>query len=189
MLEGNSMKHVKRTLVDFHEHIVEEVVNESVNIIKLHKPNTNIHSVTFINTQGILAVTGDFGNWVFCREFHPSADGYVSDHYWCEKANINSSQKPYVFSESVTDSMIINTLRELRLEDDSMTEEEEYYLEQCLLESSNSEWEYVAYAYKEKPYNWDAEDVPFGQEVDRGLQVIFDAFEELCKRIKESNLS
>ena len=40
----------------------------------------------------LCVVTGDVGNWMFCREFHPSSKGHVSDYYWVEKLQMSSSQ-------------------------------------------------------------------------------------------------
>ena len=42
-----------------------------------------------------MAVTGDIGNWIFCREFHPKAgkNNYASRSYMDEKLRISSEQK------------------------------------------------------------------------------------------------
>src|SRR3989344_2189435 len=87
-----------RTGVDFtkHELIVTEQEGLLVHRLK-HPEYTYMNSVTFINTNGIMAVTGDYGNWIFCREFHPNDKEGVSGGYWLEKLKIASSQEGQEF--------------------------------------------------------------------------------------------
>ena len=73
----------KRTEVDFSKHVVEITKQEGLFVCYIRVPGTITNSVKFINTNDIMAVTGDFGNWIFCREFHPSATGGVSDGLLC----------------------------------------------------------------------------------------------------------
>ncbi|MCM8532495.1 MAG: hypothetical protein NE330_15125 [Lentisphaeraceae bacterium] len=108
---------MKRTDIDFSEHEVIESLSTNAKIWTLKKLNTNIYSVTFINSCGVLAVTGDLGNWIFCREFHPSKDGKVSDYYWYEKLKISSQQDAKDFNEEETRKAI--------------KQEAKSYLEQC----------------------------------------------------------
>jgi len=82
----------KRTALDFSKHEIIVVKENGLLIHHLKIPKQWTNNIKFINTNNILAVTGDFGNWIFCREFHPSKDGYVSDGYWHEKLNIASTQ-------------------------------------------------------------------------------------------------
>ena len=86
--------------LDFSKHVVTVEKQEGLLIHTLAIPGTITQSVKFINTQGIMAVTGDYGNWIFCREFHPSPTGSVSDSYWCEKLRISSRQDPYEFDSN-----------------------------------------------------------------------------------------
>ncbi len=64
-----------RTGIKFHDHILT-IDKESDNTITYHlkKPDTITNNIKFINTNGLLVVTGDFGNWVFCRDFHPNSN-------------------------------------------------------------------------------------------------------------------
>jgi hypothetical protein len=89
----------KRTEVDWEKHVLTVVPGETL-IHRLTIPHTISQSVTFINTEGIMAVTGDYGNWIFCREFHPSPEGYVSDIYWLQKLRNSSCQDPYDFDSN-----------------------------------------------------------------------------------------
>jgi hypothetical protein len=113
----------KRTDVDFSKHEVVITKNDNILIHYLKQPNTTINSVKFINTNDVLVVTGDFGNWIFCREFIPSAKNYVSDHYWIEKLRISSCQDPYEFDCDEAKQQI----KEL-LEDHEFSDEEKEWL-------------------------------------------------------------
>lgn len=68
-----------RTGIDFskHELIIKETDDVTIHWLKI--PNSIKKNIKFTNIEGNLVVTGDFGNWIFCRNFIPSGDGYVSD--------------------------------------------------------------------------------------------------------------
>lgn len=88
----------KRTNVDFSEHIVIETHfkndNHNIDIWDLKLPDSDyIHRVTFINSCDRMMVKGDFGNWVFSREFHPSKNGGVNSYYWDEKLKTSEEWK------------------------------------------------------------------------------------------------
>ena len=73
----------KRTDVDFSKHDLTIIKRENYLLHDLKSPDFDYtERVKFINIEGVLVVTGDYGNWIFCREFHPSSQGYVSDNYW-----------------------------------------------------------------------------------------------------------
>jgi len=96
----------RRTNIDFSKHVL--TIDETTNavIYGFKKPETYHGAIKFINTSGILAITGDYGNWIICREFHPSADGHVSDGYWCEKIRLSSSQKVSDHDPKATEDLI-----------------------------------------------------------------------------------
>jgi len=175
-----------RTDVDWSKHELLITENEHVTIHHLKKPNTICDSVKFINVEGILTVTGDYSNWLFCRSFLPTPDGRVSDHYWLEKLRIASTQNGEEFSSELTKKEIEQHLAELKEEDwkpEILEEIKEYYTE-CLNVVEDGEWVYSAYAYQNFPSFWDHECVPFRKRIKPHLQVVFDAFEEICKRLK-----
>ena len=181
----------KRTNIDLSKHVIEVTKTENVLIHRFAIPNTYTNSVKFINTNGIMAVTGDFGNWIFCREFHPSADGMVSDHYWIEKLHIASSQVGEEFDSRLTRKEIElgleSQLEEYGYDGEELEEMKEYYND--LLDNVDySEWEYTSYAYSNKPNFLDAESVPFLKDTKSWLKVIFDCFDEICDRIKKESL-
>jgi len=166
-----------RTNIDWGKHEVTKTEFEGVLIHKIAKPDTRCRSVVFINTQGILAVTGDYGNWIFCREFHPSKDGFVSDSYWCEKLRIGSTQKPSDFDSDGTEKEIRKMLKE-----EDISNEDKEYLKDIIGEVNECEERYMVYAYDNLPKDRDPEYIPIIKKLNPWLECIFDAFEEICKR-------
>ena len=180
----------QRQNIDFSEHKLTITKTDNILIHSFKKPGTIMCSIKFINTNGVMAVTGDFGNWIFCREFHPSAEGFVSDHYWLEKLSINSIQDGTQFSSELTKKEIeegINGgLEEYGYSDEKLDKMLEYYKE--LLDYVDySEWEYTAFAYGELPDFIDAEEVPMVKETMPRLEIVFDAFDIICERLKKEN--
>lgn len=181
----------KRTSIDLSKHVITVTEQENLLVHHFKIPNTYMNSVKFINTNGIMAVTGDFGNWIFCREFHPSAEGMVSDHYWLEKLQIASSQVGDEFDSKSTREEIElglkSQLEEYGYYGDELEKMKEYYND--LLDYVDySEWEYTAYAYSNMPSFLDAESVPFVKDTKTWLKIIFDCFDEMCNRIKKETL-
>jgi hypothetical protein len=178
----------KRTDIDWskHEIIVESHPEARQLVHYLKRPNTICQSVKFINTHGILAVTGDFGNWIFCRSFVPSADGdFVSDGYWEEKLQIASTQKIYQFDPDQTAKDLnaaIDSLEE-DFEDESDREEAREYYESCL-DNIEDEHEYLS-AARELPSGWDFESVIHREKPVIWLLCVFDAYDEIVSRLKE----
>lgn len=179
----------KRIEYDFSNHELIVVETENYNSHRLKHPEySQMFSVTFINTNGICAVTGDFGNYIFCREFHTSADGYVSDHYWLEKLQNSSDQSGENFDSDKTRETINDLISELKNDEESIDpdkyNEELEYLTELLDYVDRSEFEYTSYAYNNYPSWFDCESVPFCKSIKPQLLIVFDAFEEICLRIK-----
>lgn len=218
------MERKPRTRVDWstHELIIEEYDTHTVHWLK--KPNTISSNVKFTNIHGQLLVTGDFWDWVFCRSFVPSSDGYVSDHYWCEKLVIaNHNLKYKKFDTDYTQERILKEVPQQICEMfelyeaaeskvRNMIKEAHSYIDENTIEclfrvfsdtqspdvKKFSKW--IDYwgscyntAYDEYEYIAVARDIPdgdtecciFGKEVNHGLLAIFDAFDEICRRLKE----
>lgn len=179
----------KRTGIDFSEHEILVTEQEGLLVHYLCKPNTVMDSIKYINTNGILAVTGDYGNWIFCREFHPSAKGGVSDSYWAEKLQIASVQKARAWDGDATKARLYEELAQYKLECEEEQQEPkeeviEYY-EGCINECDSHEVDYTHYAYGNIPDNWDSESVVFEKEYHCQLKYVFDGFDEICRRMKE----
>lgn len=175
------MSEINRTGIDFSKYEVIVKKSEEVTIHHLKKPNTYIGNIKFINTNGILAVTGDYGNWIFCREFHPSHDGMVSSGYWIEKLRNTSSQEPSEFDEEGTREDI----NELLDKEEDLTDQEKYYLNECLEKLGYDEFDYIYFAHRENCGRFqDQECVPHRKKIKYWLEAVFDGFEEMCKRMK-----
>lgn len=175
----------KRTGIDWSKHEVIVTKQDGLLIHHLKRPNTVIANIKYINTNGIMAVTGDYGNWIFCREFHPSDDGFVSDGYWKEKLVIASTQKPDEFDEDETRNSLEAYLADT---DDPLDEKEKEYIEGCLNALCDGELDYTYYAYRNGVGRFnDGEYVPFENRTKRWLAVVFDGFDEICRRMKEND--
>lgn len=176
-----------RTGIDWSKHEVIVTDQEYLKIWHIKKPDTVVNNVKFINTNGILAVTGDFGNWIFCREFWPSVDGGVSDGYWGEKLKIASEQTYSAYDTEETakeiEEMLNGGLEEYGYEGEELEQMKEY-LTECLA-VSDDELEYTYQAYRNMPSFMDYEQVIFRKSPHRWLLAVFDAFDEICRRMKE----
>lgn len=171
----------KRTGLDFEQHELRITEQDDLLVHYLRKPNTICDSVKFINTNGILAVTGDYGNWIFCREFHPGPNAGVSDGYWKEKLKISSCQEPAKYDADKTE----NEIKRRISEDDCPASFKEYYQE-LLLQIGDGEINYMYHAFNDAPNGLDCEYIPLVKSVDHWLLCVFDAFDEICRRMKET---
>jgi len=174
----------KRTKIDFSKHELNITNNDVVIIHDLKQKDSIEYRVVFINSNDICAVTGDFGNWIFCREFHPSNNGYVSDSYWIEKLKISSTQEPYVWNEELVRKEIVDILKDK----ENMGYDEIDFWKELMLDSHDGEYAYSAKCMYH-PLSIDAEKIPEArQEINPYLLAIFDAFEEVCRRMKEEQI-
>lgn len=177
---------MNRTNLDFSQHVLTIVQNDdNCEIYRFEKPNTSWDSFVFIIAEWLTIVGGDYGNWIFDRPFSPSKITNVSDSYWCEKLRLSSTQKSHDFDSAKTIKHIQELIQENSFE---YSFEELEYLNECKKLAEGSEWEYSVYAYNELPDNWTAEDVPFGTIINPQLLRVFDAFEEIAKRIEKNKL-
>jgi hypothetical protein len=180
----------KRSKVDWsqHEHSCLPLGNDCV-IDELSIPGKGaFKSVKFINSQGIMAVTGDYGVWVFNREFIPSSqEGEVIEHYWCEKA---PSCHLYDFDPEATHALITEWKNELmevsegQLSDNDRKRIE--YWDACdEIVDQDSPMYYQVRACDLKPSFLDYDEVPYQKSIKPWLLVVFDAWEEICRRMRE----
>lgn len=169
--------------IDFSKHVLTVKQSEGLLVHKFGVPGSSYYMVKFINTEGILAVTGDLGNWIFCREFHPSEEGAVSDGYWCEKLRISSKQEPYKWDATATEAKIDRILAE----EEDLTKEEVEYLKELRQYTNEHELDYTHFAYRQYVGRFDdGEHVPFVKSLNVQLAIVFDAFDEICSRLKAS---
>lgn len=180
----------KRTDIDFSKHRLKITELDGVLIHEFKRPETRNCMLVFINVCGVMTVTGDFGNWVFCREFHPSADSDgVSGGYWDEKLQISSFQQSHIYDSDETLKRISQFKEDF---DDwygrEMNEEEIEWIES--LESNvEDEHEYVYLAYREKPKDIEYESVPFGKKRHFWLDAVYDGFDAICELLKKQEIN
>jgi hypothetical protein len=182
---------VKRTHIDFSKHELKVTKLDGVLIHEFKIPETSNNMLVYINTCGVMTVTGDFGNWVFCREFHPSGNNThgVSGGYMDEKLRIASVQRPDEYDADETLKLI------QAYKDDfedyhgrEMNEEELEWVER-LEANVDDEFDYKHIAYRENPNTIDYEDVPFGTKRHFWLDAVYDGFDAICERLKQDTAS
>lgn len=175
----------RRTTLDFSKHEFKTYKDKYVTIYELKIPNTGMNSIQYINCCGTMSVTGDFGNWIFCREFHPSSNGNVSGGYWDEKLEISSVQKSHKYDSDKTLEKICEF--EKNFETDFADELDEEIVDwiDTLKSSVDDEHEYIYHAYRDNPSNVEWESIPFGEVRHKWLDYIYDGFNEMCDRIKQ----
>lgn len=183
-----------RTGIDFskHEHRIEIFNNgeKDIRIDHFQIGNSQMQYIQFINTDRNLFVIGDYGHWVFCRPFIPSPGGHVSDGYWVEKLKMMSAQDPYEYSPEETandiQELLDHGLEEHGYQEEELKEAKEWYSE--LLKETDDYLDYISKAYRDphKPSFIDYEDIPRQNILNIQLEIIFDAFDEICRRIEEA---
>lgn len=112
--------------------------------------------------------------------------GFLGDYR--EKIKIASTQEPFEFDIDTTENeineMLNGGLEESGYDDDDLETLRDYY-EGLLDKLHEGEFYYEAYAYGEMPYIMDTESVPNCKKIKYWLLCVFDAFEEICRRLKE----
>jgi hypothetical protein len=172
---------------DFSKHVIIETINKDVNIREFAIPGKKRYSCTFINCRGVMTVTGDFGNYVFSREFHPSPEGEVCPSYWVEKLRHNSCQKPTVYCPERTEEAIRHFEGEHKgdlVEGEELDIELEEYIERLYDSLYECELDYDSAAYRNMPDNVECEDVPKGFKYVDFLPQVFDAFNAMCEQME-----
>lgn len=181
----------KRTSWDFSEytHKVEIFKSEEGNEIRvdhLRKGESNIGYVKFVNDGRGLSVFGDFGNWIFCRPFHPSPDGFVSDGYWNEKLKMYSSQDHATYDPERTEEeiqeLIDNGLEEYGYSGEVLESLKDKLND--LLCYVDDEIEYKYHVFRDPHLTLDYDMIPFVRTGSKKLEIVFDAFDEICERLK-----
>lgn len=174
--------HGKRTEIDFSNHDLIVTKSDGLLIHWLKQPDSSIDNIKYINILGNnLVVTGDYSNWIFCREFHPTAEGYVSDMYWKEKLKNSSCQEPADYDSERT----IEAIKEILNNPERDLSEGEIDWLNDLLRLADDEINYLCRAFRNNNINWDAEQIPYVKTVKFHFLAILDGFDEICRRLKE----
>lgn len=188
----------KRTSVNFdkHEHRVEifKCKEKEIRVDHFQIGDSRMKYIKFVNTEDTLTVSGDYGNWVFCRPFVPSADGYVSDCYWFEKLRMLSEQKfdilDFDLIQQEIKELIDSGIKERFREDNEKTENAIAWFKELLdIAESEDHIEYTWKAYRDysMPDFIEYEMIPFTKKIPTWIKIIFDAFDEICNRLEKQN--
>lgn len=184
-----------RTCIDFSQHILTTKIFktdnwETIRVDEFYKPNTITNWLTFTNTSENLVVSWDFWNWVFCRPFIPSNNGEkISDPYWCEKLRNSSTQTAWEYDSDTSYEEVEKIIKELEENIEDYDDEDFYEIKdwwEDLLNHTENELEFLYHAYWYdwlRPENIDDEEIPNWKKWHFWLEVVFDAFEEMCSRL------
>lgn len=169
--------------IDFSEHKLKITEYPTITIYDFKKPKTVTCGIKFIVGEGVTSVTGDFGNWVFCREFYPTTGDGVSRGYFDEKLEIYSVQKSSKFDSEKTLNRIQEFIDEfVEYYNREPNEEELDWLERLECEVYD-EFSYINVAYRETPPSIEYENVPFVESRHPQLNIVYDAFNKICELI------
>ncbi len=176
-------------------------------IFELKIPNTRMHQVTFINAEGICAVTGDYGNWILCRTFNPETNSYMEPSYMAEKARIASTQSTHQYDSKSTIAEIKDKITELLIEGGALTVEDENHLPEyvaptaeqfehldskdidhikwlvdCIEYADLSEQEYIQKAVEDLPRHLCTDSIILCNELQYWFRVVNEAWNEMRER-------
>lgn len=167
-----------RTDIDFSNHHLQVTKNEFVHIYWLKRSDTMNDNIKFVVAGGITAVTGDYGEWIFNREFLPSKGGHVDDFYWKSKLRGESGADGDEWDNEGTKKEILRLLAD---EERNWSSEELEYLNEILDRTDSNEEDYRVYAYMENCGRFDYENIPYETKTKYWLKAVFDGFQEICK--------
>lgn len=177
-----------RTQTNFENHQLTIKELDGIIIYTFKKPDTIEQQLIFIIGYDVTTVTGDFGNWVFNREFTPALNGTVSDDYWDEKLQSASRQEIEHFDSDDTAEKIMefcSTFEEKFGRE--MNEAEGEWIEQ-LETYADDEVDYMYMFNKHYPTETlNSEDTEILITFARShcLKVIYDAFDVMCSRMEK----
>jgi hypothetical protein len=182
--------------LDWSKHVFTQQRAEDAKtyIYQLKIPDSIMKRVRFTITDGVTLVTGDYGRWTFCREFHPRYGGRVSDGYWLEKLSIGSKQQYQEYDAGLTVEALEKRKKEYmeqsKEEDadfDPDTDEGVNWYDDCISMADTNEGRYTSWAYDNLPPYFEDESIPIERRIDTWILIIFEAFEEMCRRMPKPN--
>jgi len=167
-----------------HDYVKEQDSVASVYTLKL--PNDKYtYRVNFINCLGVCTVTGDFGNWVFNREYYPDAKhiGMGGIEYMIEK--LGQFCNPYYYDDDLIIGYFERMIKEYREELKTCDEEEKDGLQNKIkfLQGIPNHGRFLdieKYLY-DSVYNFTEDS---WKPVHPYLYTIEEAFREMCRREK-----
>lgn len=182
------MENVKRyTTIDWSKHILTVLQSDTTVIYTFADPETVIYKVVWIVGNGITAVTGDFGNWIFGAEFYPNIK-QANVSYMNGYLRHNSTQEISVWDDDEILESIEDFVNNFESSYGREMDEDELDWIESLKNSSHDEIDYMFTAYRETPNNIETEDVPFSKKLNPYLNSIYDAFNQMCLLVNKNYL-
>lgn len=187
------MANQTRTQVDWSTHthrreVFKNQQGQEIIVDHLQKGKSPDEYICFINDFRGLTVRGDYSDWVFCRNFIPHPDNKtITEHYWIEKLQIANTSMEFKSLDFEATQKALEKEFEW-VDKGEYTQEEWEKIEEWKEEiigtlESGDEVEYLYMAYRlSNPLDWDGEYFPYYKKVPIHLEVVFDAFEEICRR-------
>jgi hypothetical protein len=183
----------KRTQIDWSDYELIIKDEDSYKVHWLKNPNSMGSNVKFIQVEDILLVTGVFGRWSFAQKFNPEKIDKVSDSFWCNRIRLGSSQVSHLFDKKVAQMAIAEKIDELLdygIKDDdgeiSFNDDDkelEYSFWIGAIDCCDNEFDFTKYFYENKPMHIDDDFLSNCGKQNPQLDAIFDAFEEVSRRI------
>jgi hypothetical protein len=177
---------------DFSKHQLKIEHYEHITIHTLQtSENSSIFKVRFMNIPSHLIIDGDFGSWMFCRNFYPNGkyDDYCQPSYWMEKLRMNSSQDPAEFDKDETEKELLEGinggLEEYGYKGNELKEAISFFKFLQIYLDNEIEYKYMAFI-EHIPSFMDCEQIPYVRTASPQLNIVFDAFNEICNRLKQN---
>lgn len=169
----------KKTIMKdiFETHTLCKKELDEVTIYNFKRPNSIIFSVNVVTYKGTTSISGDLGNWIFAREFHPVKGEKISRSYYDEKLQMKSTQKTEEYSEKKATEEIEYLKEEYSDNDEVLDFLEE--LEELVYDKN----ELYNYSYMETPPCLDYEELPTGKVRIERLNLLYDAMDRMCDLI------
>ena len=174
---------------------IYECGDKKIRVDHFKRQDSIVGYVKFVNClcdYPNMTVTGDFGNWSFCRNFIPSPEATkISQGYWIEKASIHSSQDFNKLDMNMIQEDIYDLIDGGLVEWDLDEEDHKHTLDwfRSLLEYAyeDNDFEYRAKAFLDvyRPKCIDYDDIPLHTSIPPQLLCVFDAFELICESMKK----
>lgn len=183
------MRANRRTDIDFSEHKytcteAKDELGDIIRVDSLELEGTVYKNVNFMNTKFGMVVFSEYGVWSFNRCFIPNGSGeLISDDYWISKLTSNLCEMERNFDKD----LIKEHLSELAEEisdfglDEDVEQDALEWVSDLMCFADCEDWDgYMDIVYHEESDMY----APVYKKAPYRLNAIFDAFEEICHRIK-----
>ncbi len=181
------------TNIDFSKHLLSVASMNSeefeCKIYHLYIPNINYDYIDVIVSEGITAVTGDFGNWIFNMEIHfEEFMGFEVD-YLLYQLKTSSSQNPYEVDIGATEKEIEKFRKSVDVSLCNLNSEEfEIFCNDLFRSLKKGEQQYNNFIAEGAIHFTTGISIPvIVKKIPFALASVFDAFEVILNRVNNGN--